>query len=57
MMIAGKQFHQKASGEYENASLDTPYGLIALMLNMIFGRENGKFYKMSWIPLIYHVAM
>ena len=29
----------------------------SLMLNKIFGWENGKLYKMSWIPLIYHVAM
>ena len=27
------------------------------MLNKILGRENWKFYKMGWIPLIYHVAM
>ena len=26
------------------------------MLNRIFGWENGKLYKLSWIPLIYYVA-
>ena len=26
------------------------------MQNRIFNRENGRFYKMSWIPLIYYVA-
>ena len=57
MMVAGKQLLQKSSGEYETTNFCTPYRLIALMLNIIFGREKGKFYKMSWIPLIYHVAM
>ena len=57
MMIVGNKFLQKAFGEYDISSLRTPYMLIALMLNKIFGRENGKFYKMSWIPLIYHVAI
>ena len=27
------------------------------MLNRFFGRENGKLYNMSWISLVYHVAM
>ena len=57
MMVAGKKLHQKATGEYETTNLRTPYRIIALMLNRIFGRENGKFYKMSWVPLIYQVAM
>ena len=57
MMVAGKKLCQKDTGEYETTSLHTPYRIIALMLNRIFGQENGKFYKMSWIPLIYHVAM
>ena len=35
----------------------TLYRLIALMLTQIFGQENGRFYKMSWISLIYYVAM
>ena len=37
MMLDRKQFHHKASGEYETANLCTPYRLIALMLNHIFG--------------------
>ena len=27
------------------------------MLNKIYGRVDGKFYKFGWIPLIYHIAM
>ena len=37
--------------------MHTPYTLIALILNRILVRENGRFYKLGWIPLIYHVAM
>ena len=33
-----------------------PYRIIDLMLNNIFGKENGRLYKLSWIPLIYYVA-
>ena len=43
MTIEGNTFQQKASKEYETASLCTPYRLVALMLNMIFGRANGRF--------------
>ena len=57
MMVAGKQLRPKSSREYETASLHTPYRIIALMLNKIFDWVNGKFFKMSWIPLIYHVSM
>ena len=57
MMIAENQFHQKASSEYEVVSLHTPYRLISLMLNRIFGRANGKFYNIGYIPLMYHVTM
>ena len=31
--------------------------VIMLTLNKIYGREDGKFYKFGWIPLIYHIAM
>ena len=31
--------------------------MMALMLNMIFGKVGGKSYRFGWIPLIYHVAM
>ena len=57
MMIAGKSFRQKASDEYETVTLCTSYWLVALMLKRIFGRANGKFYKIGWIPLMYHVTM
>ena len=57
MMLFGKQFHHKASREYETANFCTLYRLIDLMLNQIFDHANGKFYKISWIPIIYHVAM
>ena len=57
MMVVGKQLFQKTTGKYKTASLRTPYRITALMLNRIFGQVNGKLYKMSLIPLIYHVAM
>ena len=57
MMTEGKSFRQRAFGEYETADLRTPYRLVALMLNEIFGRADGKFYKIGWIPLMYHVIM
>ena len=57
MTTEGKSFRQKASGEYETASLYTPYMLVALMLNKIFSRADGRFYKIGWIPLMYHVTM
>ena len=53
----GKSFRQKAFGEYETASLRTPYRVISLMLNRIFDRDDGTFYKIGWIPLMYHVTM
>ena len=56
MMIEGRQTHQKETRKYEPASLCPPYRVIALMLNRIFGQENGRLYKLSWIPLIYYVA-
>ena len=37
MMVPGKHFCTRPSGEYETAHLRTPYRLIALMLNKIFG--------------------
>ena len=57
MMVAGKKLRKKDSGEYETVILRPPYRVMALMLNRIFDRENGKWYKLSWIPLIYHVAL
>ena len=57
MMMARIQLCQKETGEYDSTSLHLPYMVIALMLNRIFGRENGILYKLSWIPLIYYAAL
>ena len=56
MMILGKNFRTRPSGEYETTSLRTPYRLIALMLNWIFGRANGNNFKIGWAPVIFFVA-
>ena len=57
MMVAeGNTFRHKQSREYETAHLRTPYRMIVLMLNRIFGRADKISYKFGWIPLIYHVA-
>ena len=45
MMIPGKNFRTRPSGGYETSTLRTPYMFIALMLNRIFGRANGKNFK------------
>ena len=52
MMIPGNNFHTRPFGEYETSTLHNPYRFIALMLNIIFGRANGKSFKMCWIPII-----
>ena len=57
MMLEGNTFRNKQSGEYETTHLKTPYRLIVLLLNRIYGRVDGKFYKFGWISLIYHIAM
>ena len=56
MMLQGKHYRYKPTGDYDTASLRAPYRFIALMLNRIFGRENGRFFKLEWIPIIFHVA-
>ena len=53
MMILGKKFHTRPSREYETSTLCTPYRFIALILNIIFGRENGKIFKIGWVPVIF----
>ena len=53
MMIPGKNFRTRPSGEYETSTLHTPYRFIALMLNKIFGRANGKSFKICWVPVIF----
>ena len=37
MMVPGKQFRTRPSREYETTNLWTPYKLLALMLDRIFG--------------------
>ena len=56
MMILGNKFCTRPSGEYETSSLCTPYRLIALMLNWIFERANGKKFKIGWVPVIFFLA-
>ena len=56
MMVHRKHFRSRPSMEYETTHLHTPYRLIALMLNMIFVRANGKNYKLSWVQVILFVA-
>ena len=53
MMIPGRNFCTRPSGEYEASILCTPYRFIALMLNRIFGRENGKSFKIGWYQLYF----
>ena len=56
MMIPGKNFRTRPSGEYETSTLRTPYRFIALMLNKIYGRANGKSFKLGWVLMIFCVA-
>ena len=56
MMILVKNSCTRPSGEYKTSSPRTPYRLIALMLNQIFGRANGKNFKIGWVPVIFFVA-
>ena len=56
MMVPGNNFCTRPSREYETTNLFTPYTLIALMLNRIFGRANGKNYELNWVPVIFFVA-
>ena len=39
MMIEGRQMRQKATSEYENSILRSPYRFIALMLNSLWPVE------------------
>ena len=56
MLLSRKQFRTRATGEYDTASLRAPYRFIALMLNMIFGRAHGRFFKLEWMLIIFYVA-
>ena len=56
MLIPGKKFRTRPTGEYDTANLRTPYRFIALMLNRIFRRAHGKRFKLEWVPIIFYVA-
>ena len=56
MMLTGKHFKNRVTGEYDTASLRVPYRFIAFMLNRIFGRAHGRFFKLEWIAIIFYVA-
>ena len=56
MMIPSKKIRTRPYGEYETSTLRTPYRFIALMLNRIFGRANGKSFKIGWVLVIFFVA-
>ena len=56
MLLQGKHYRYRLTGDYDTASLRAPYRFIALMLNKIFGRAHGRFFKLEWIPIIFHVA-
>ena len=56
MMISGKKICTRPYREYETSTLHTPYRFIALMLNRIFQRENGKGFKIGWVPVIFFVT-
>ena len=57
MVDEGNNLRHKKSREYETSHIRTPYIMVVLMLNRIFGRADDRSYKFGWIPLIYHVAM
>ena len=45
MLLSGRHFRTRPTGEYDTASLRAPYRFIALMLNKNFGRAHGKSFK------------
>ena len=56
MPVPSKNFRTRPYGEYDTATLRTPYKFISLMLNRIFGRAHGKSFKLEWVPIIFYVA-
>ena len=56
MLLSGKHFRTRPTGEYDTARLRTPYRFIVLMLNRIFGRAHGRSFKLGWMPIIFYVA-
>ena len=56
MLIPGKIFRTRPSGEYDTTTLRTPYRFIALMLNKIFGRAHIRSFKLGWVRIIFYVS-
>ena len=57
MLLQGKHYRYRPTGDYDTSSLRAPYRFIALMLNKIFGRAHGRFFKLEWIPIIFCVVI
>ena len=55
MLLQGKHYRYRPIGEYDTWSLRDPYKFIALMLNRVFVRAHGRFFKLEWIAIIFHV--
>ena len=51
MLLPGKLYRHRATKYYDTVRLRAPYKFIALMLNRIFGRANGRLFKLEWVPL------
>ena len=56
MLVPGKKFRTRLTGEYDTVTLRTPYRFIALMMNRIFGRSHGKSFNLKWVLIIFYVA-
>ena len=56
MLMPGRNFRTRPTGEYDTVSLRTLYRFISLMLNIIFGRAHGKSFKLEWIPITFYVV-
>ena len=56
ILLSGKHFRTRPTGEYDTTSLRAPYRFITLMLNRIFGRAHGKRFKLEWMPISFYVA-
>ena len=56
MLVPSKSFRTTPSGEYDTATLRTPYRFISMMLNIIFGQAHGKRFKLGWLPIMFCVV-
>src|SRR5713101_5541899 len=56
MLLQGKHYRYRPTGEYDTVCLRAPYRFIALMLNRVIRRALGRFFKLECIPIIFHVA-